>query len=385
VNVALFLFLGSIAIIVYTYIVFPLLLIVRGLIKPMSHKTDTIVPSVSLIIAAYNESESVEAKIKNIKALDYPLDKFEVIIGSDGSDDGTNELIRKYKDKTIQLFELPRQGKADTLNSIVKQATGDILVFSDANSLYAPDAIQKLVQHFADEQIGGVAGNQRYITTKDTQDNIGETSYWSFDRQLKIWESVGGSVISATGAIYAIRRELFQSVPLGVTDDFVTSVRVIAQGYRLVYEPNAVAYENVAKDQKREFRRKVRVMTRGFNAVLFMAELLNPLKYGFYALQLFTHKVLRRLLYIPMILIFLSNIFLLSAGWIYVLTFVSQLAIYTIALLGAWMIRYGIPLPKIVSLITFACMVYLAAIFASWNVLRGNRITLWSTDTRQEG
>lgn len=380
--IALFLFWLSIALILYTYVLFPILLVIRGTLQAKEHRQEAITPRVSLIIAAYNEAESIEAKIQNIRELDYPREHFEAIIASDGSDDDTNDLVKPHVDETISLMALPRQGKADTLNEAIAKSTGEILVFSDANSLYAPDAIKQLVKHFADETIGGVAGNQRYVSSKATQDNVGETSYWSFDRQLKIWESDAGNTISATGAIYAIRRNLFQGVPTGVTDDFVTSVRVIAQGYRLVFEPDAIAYETVAKNQKKEFGRKVRVMTRGLNAVLMMSELLNPFKYGFYALQLFTHKVLRRLLYIPLIVIFFSNIPLLTQGWFYQLAFLGQIGLYGSALIGALMIRMSKPLPKIISLPTYGVMVYVAAIFASWNVLRGNKIVRWSTDAR---
>ena len=299
-----------------------------------------------------------------------------------GSDDGTNEIVARYVDKTIRLLELPRQGKADALNTAIPQSTGEILVFSDANSMFAPDAIQRLVEHFADEEVGGVAGDQHYVRDEEVQGNYGETSYWSFDRQLKIWESAGGNAISATGAIYAIRRSLFHPVPLGVTDDFATSTRVIEKGYRLVFAPDAIAYEHVAKDQKKEFGRKVRVMTRGLNGVVVMSSLLNPFRYGFYALQLFTHKILRRLLYIPLLLILVSNLWLLSTGWFYQLTLLAQLGFYSIALIGALMISRNTRLPRVISLPTYMCMVYVAAIVASWNVLRGNRIVRWSTESR---
>ena len=378
-NLALVLFWLSIALIFYTYVLFPIMLFIKGSIFPHPHKQEPITPTVSLIIAAHNEEDSIEDKLKNICDLDYPSEQFEAIIASDGSDDGTNEIVRHYTGDTIKLLDLQRQGKAGALNAAVEMAQGAILVFSDANSLYAPDAIRKLTQHFADENVGGVAGNQRYLVSKDSINNVGESSYWSFDRQLKIWESKGGNTISATGAIYAIRRSLFQGVPVGVTDDFVTSTRVIAQGYRLVFEPGAVAYEYVAKNQQKEFGRKVRVMTRGLTAVMVMHELLNPFRFGFYALQVFTHKLLRRLLYLPLFLIFVSNLFLLSLGWFYLLTMLGQVAFYSAALIGWYLIRNNRKLPKIIALATYSCMVYVAAVIASWNVLRGNRIASWST------
>jgi cellulose synthase/poly-beta-1,6-N-acetylglucosamine synthase-like glycosyltransferase len=379
-TLALVVFWFSIALILYTFIGFPLLVIIKGLLFPIQHKPAAVTPSVSLVVSAYNEADGIESKLKNISELDYPLDQFEAIIASDGSTDGTNEIVARYVNDNIKLLALPRQGKAAALNAAIAQTQGEIIVFSDANSLYTPDSIRNLTRHFADESIGGVAGNQKYV--KGSSGDVGETSYWSFDRQLKIWESKAGNTISATGAIYAIRRSLFQGVPAGVTDDFVTSTRVIAQGYRLVFEPDAIAYEHVAKDQKREFGRKVRVMTRGFAAVVLMRELLNPFRYGFYALQLFTHKVLRRLVYIPLVLIFISNFWLLSASNFYVLTLVAQLAVYGLALLGFFLLRAGRPLPRLVALPTYTCMVYVAAALATWKLLRGQRIVQWDTAQR---
>ncbi len=379
-TLAFILYWSSLGIILYTYIGFPLILFVRSLLWPRPHKKSPITPSVSLIVAAHNEAEGIESKIANIHQLDYPADQFEAIIASDGSNDGTADVVAQHVDETITLLDLPRQGKADTLNAAIAQSSGEILVFSDANSLYKPGAIRQLVQHFADEQVGGVAGNQVYISTAETQDNPGETHYWNFDRQLKIWESASGNTISATGAIYAIRHSLFQPIPVGVTDDFVTSTRVIEQGYRLIFEPKAIAYEHVAKDQQREFGRKVRVMTRGLNAILMMGCLLNPFQYGFYAIQLFTHKLLRRLLYIPIVILLMANWGLVSQGIFYQLTLLGQVMLLGSAAIGWIMSIRGQPLPKLIALPTYACIVYLAAAKASWNVLRGYKIVSWSTE-----
>jgi cellulose synthase/poly-beta-1,6-N-acetylglucosamine synthase-like glycosyltransferase len=376
-----FLFYLSLALILYTYMLFPLLLIVRGIFLPKPHQQDPrFRPNVSMIVAAYNEEKSIEEKLQNIKALDYPKDKLEVLIASDGSSDNTNAIVQSYADEQIKLLVLGRLGKAKALEEAVALASGEILVFSDANSLYAPDAIQKLAQHFVDKTIGGVAGNQVYLKNKASQENSGETSYWSFDRQLKIWESRAGNTISATGAIYAIRRSLFQGVMEGVTDDFFVSSNVIAQGYRLIFEADAIAYESVAKNQSKEFGRKVRIMTRGLNGVLQMRRLLNPFQYGFYAVQLATHKILRRLLFIPLIVIFVCNLFLLGESWIYQLSFIPQLALYGMALLGWLLMRQNRKLPRPIAIASFGMMVYVAAALASWNVLCGKQIIRWSTE-----
>jgi cellulose synthase/poly-beta-1,6-N-acetylglucosamine synthase-like glycosyltransferase len=284
------------------------------------------------------------------------------------------------------LLSLPRQGKAPALNTAVAASTGEILVFSDANSMYAPDAIRALVRRFADPEVGGVAGNQAYLKGKQDDNAEGEKSYWNFDRKLKQSQSQAGNTISATGAIYAIRRSLFQSVPDGVTDDFVTSTRVIVQGYRLVYAPDAIAYEPVAKSSGKEFGRKVRVITRGLRSVWVNRELLNPLQYGFYALQIFSHKVLRRLVVFPLILVLVISPLLWWRGLVYRLATLVQMVFYGCALVGAlftgtsfFRMRARIGRAKIFSIPFFFSLVNLASLKAVLNIIRGHRIDRWET------
>lgn len=377
--VALYLFWLSLFILAYTYVGFTLLLIAWAQLFPKPYVSRSTFPSISMIIAAYNEQDSIQKKLDNILSLDYPQDKLEVIIASDGSDDLTNTIVSEYTGDTVKLLALPRGGKYVALNAAVEAATGDVLVFSDANSIYEKAALQQLTSPFADPKVGGVAGNQRYLKSNQSAGNAGEHSYWSFDRLLKKMESASGNVISATGAIYAIRRSLYQPVLGVVTDDFYISTNVIVEGYRLVFAADAVAYEPTANSQKNEYGRKVRIMTRGLNAVIQRRTLLNPFRYGFYSLQLFTHKILRRLLYLPLIVIFLTNILLVSRGWFYPLTMLAQLAFYGMALAGWVMEQRGQRIPRLLTIPTYICMVYWAAAHATWNVLRGHRIVRWST------
>jgi cellulose synthase/poly-beta-1,6-N-acetylglucosamine synthase-like glycosyltransferase len=381
-DLALVLFWGSVALLAYTYVVFPAILFVRGLLWRKPYRTEDITPSVSMIIAAYNEAASIGEKLDNVVSLDYPRDCLEVIVASDGSTDETEAIVAQYEDRGVKLLALPRQGKAGALNSAVAVAKGEILVFSDANSQYAPDAIRQLVRPFADPEVGGVAGNQVYLSEKRMADDTaqtgdGERTYWGFDRFLKRIQSEAGNTISATGAIYAIRRSLFPGVPEGVTDDFATSTAVIAQGYRLVFAPDAKAFEPVAKSSGVEFGRKVRVMTRGLRAVLVRRELLNPFRFGFYALQLFSHKVLRRLMFAPLALLLVSNPFLLGEGLFYQLTMLAQIGFYGAALAGALFRDTPLGRNKLVTLPYYVCLVYLAAAVATFNVLRGHQINRW--------
>lgn len=371
-------FWSAAALIVYTYLLFPALVVLRGRLQRQPYKSAEITPHVSMIIAAYNEAANIKAKLDNVLSLDYPRDCLEVIVASDGSDDGTDTIVQSYAQQGVRLLSLPRQGKAPALNAAVAASAGEILVFSDANSIYAPDALRALVRPFADPQVGGVAGNQRYLAKAGNSiTGDGERKYWGFDGQLKRYQSEAGNTISATGAIYAIRRHLFQPVPAGVTDDFVTSTRVIAQGYRLLFTPDAVAYEPVAASTGAEFRRKVRVITRGLRGVLTVRELLNPLRYGFYAIQLFSHKVLRRLVAFPLLVLFLVSPLLWRRGLVYRAATLVQFGFYGCAALGALLQNRPAGRRKIFTIPFFFSMVNTAALLATVNLLRGQRIVLW--------
>lgn len=373
-----FLFWGAVALIAYTYVLFPVLVFLRSWLFRRPHRTADITPRVSMIIAAHNEARSIGAKLDNLLALDYPRDRLEVVIASDGSIDGTEAIVRRYADQGIKLLALPRQGKAAALNAAVAASRGEILVFSDANSMYMSDAVRALVRPFADPEVGGVAGNQRYLDRKSASaTGEGEYSYWNFDRRLKHSQSEAGNAISATGAIYAIRRSLFCDVPAGVTDDFVTSTRVIAQGYRLVFAPDAVANEPVAGTSGDEFGRKVRVISRGLRAVLVMRQLLNPFRYGFYALQLFSHKVLRRLVVFPLVVLFLVTPFLWRHGHFYQLAVLAQAGFYGCGLMGLLLGGTRLGRLKIFTLPFFFCMVNAAVLLAVWNIVRGRRVDRW--------
>lgn len=378
------LFWAALALLTYTYVLFPALVFLRGVLRPQPYRVADITPSVSVIIAAYNEAGVIAARIENLLGLDYPPERLEVVVASDGSDDGTDELARRYESRRVKLLSLPRQGKAPALEAAVAASSGEVLVFSDANSMFAPDAVRALVRPLADPVVGGVAGNQRYRSAREAAGaGAGESGYWRFDRWLKRSQSQGGNAISATGAIYAIRRSLFQGVPVGVTDDFAVSTRVIAQGYRLVFAPDAVAYEPVASTSGIEFGRKVRIITRGLRGVGVMRELLDPRRHGFYAVQLFSHKVLRRLMVFPLGVLALTSPLLWPYGWFYQLATLAQLGFYGCALAGGVLQRAGggrgsrLGRLKLFSVPFFFCMVNLAALVAVWNVLRGYRIERW--------
>jgi cellulose synthase/poly-beta-1,6-N-acetylglucosamine synthase-like glycosyltransferase len=361
-----------------TYVGFPALLFARGRIVRRPVAAADISPDVTIVIAAHDEEQSIGAKLDNVLALDYPVDRLQVLIASDGSTDRTNDIVAGFGERGIRLLALPRVGKAAALNAALAEATGEIVVFSDANSMFVPGAIRAIVRPFADPAVGGVAGDQRYNRGGATGAMAeGERGYWDLDRALKLAESASGSVTSATGAIYAVRRELITPVVDGVTDDFYTSTVVIAAGRRLVFAEDAAAHEPVASSGGVEYGRKVRVMTRGLRGVVVRRSLLDPRRHGFYAIQLLWHKLLRRLMVFPLLAVAITSPILWNRGWLYRLATIGQAAVYALA--GVGIATRGQPLSRArpLALPAYFCLVNLAALQATLNVLRGRRIDRW--------
>lgn len=371
-------FWGSVAVLAYTYAGFPLLVLLRSFVASRPVASGEVTPNVSLIIAAHNEAESIGAKLENVLAIDYPAERLEILVASDGSTDRTEQIVRRYAERGVRLLALPRLGKARTLNAAVAVARGEVLVFSDANSMFEGRALRRLVSPLADGTVGGVAGDQRYhLPARGDTSGCGERSYWSFDRLLKRAESRAGHVISATGAIYAIRRDLFREVPEGVTDDFVTSTRVIAQGYRLVFCGDAVAWEPVASSQQAEFLRKVRVITRGLRGVLVMRSLLNPFRYGFYSLQLLSHKLLRRLMFVPLVVLLIGSFLLWQQGGFYRAAASVQTVFYALAACGTVVTIRRRRIGKLIGVPAYFCMVNLASLIALGRLVTGHSVVVW--------
>jgi len=377
------LFWASAALVVYTVAGWPLVLALRALRKaPAPHPTGAL-PRVSYVIVAHNEIDVIDAKLANTAALDYPADRLELIVASDGSDDGTAERaaalwrgVEAGPRRTV--LPLPRLGKNAALNAAVRAATGEVLVFSDADSMLAPDALRRLVAPLTDAAIGAVGGDFRYAGTGGD----GERAYWSFERAWKRLECRAGSMTSATGQLYAIRADHFEPVPDGVTDDFYVSTGAIAAGRRLWFAEDAVATGPVADSPGAEFRRKVRVAGRGLASVWARRALLDPRRHGFYALQLFTHKILRRVLGIPIALSFATSLALTPERGFFAAAAAVQGAIHAAALAG-WCLR-GTRLGRSrrLALPLYLDLALVAGLVALVDVARGRRHRVWVPERR---
>ena len=362
---------------IWTFALYPLTLLVRSRLRPRPLTAQGCVPTVTIIVAAHNEEKVIGEKLANIRRLTYPRDLLEVIIASDGSDDATNAIVDQAG-ATFRLLRLPRSGKARALEAAVSQARGEVLVFTDADSLVAPDALQALVSSFADPTVGGVAGHQRYRSS-DSDDSEGERGYWAIETLLKRLGSNAGNAVAASGSLYAIRRRFFRPIPPGVNDDYFLSAGVIHQGSRLVYEPRAVVEVQPAGSLRDEFTRKVRVMSRAFRTELYLKALLDPRVHGFYSVQILSQKILRRAAAVPLFALALSSLAASQRGVIYRLAASVQVLVYGAGLVG-WLAQERLDgrLRRALALPAYLLMVNVAGMVALWKVIRGRRIELWT-------
>lgn len=376
------LFLGLIVFCLYAYIGYPLLLFLLSLVRHRTHEPDAgFTPGLSIIVPAHNEAAVIGAKLENLLGQDYPADRLEIIVASDGSDDETENIVTciSQRDPRVRLLDLPRRGKANALNAAAAIAREEVLIFSDANALLDPDALRYLARYFADAGVGGVAGGLRYVRGNDTGGaGLGEMLYWRYDQWLKQMETKVGNAISADGALYAIRRDLY--VPIAdpsATDDFAISSRVVVQGYRLIYEPRAMVSESTAGSSGREFLRKVRIVNRGLRSLFGLGGFLFPWRGGFYAVQLVSHKLLRRLVPFVLPLLLAINAALWPLGVLYRVTLAAQIVIYGLGLLGFLLrnTRWGRIGPIYVPY--YFCQANLAAALGWVWLLRGQRIAVW--------
>lgn len=283
---------------IYVYIGYPILLFIIRSVYTKSHKIDEInTPKVTLIVSCYNEVDVIQDKMSNCKAIDYPQENLEIIFVSDGSTDGTDELIKEYCNDQIKIIRQEgRLGKTSGLNLAVDAAQGDLIVFSDANAMYQQDAIKKLVRHFSDEHVGLVVGAAIYTDGNENSAAQSENSYWEYELTIKRWESDIHSVVGGDGAIYAIRKELYDPLDAKDINDFVNPLEIIAKGYRGIFDRDAICLEETAGDFNKEARRKERIVNRSFRGLMKVKRVMNPFKTGFFALEIISHKLLRWLI-----------------------------------------------------------------------------------------
>jgi len=300
------LFWASVACLFYAYAGYPLLLFfytsmlqmvrdLRFIITRRERRAMIIedeLPTVSLVVAAYNEADVIADKIENALAIDYPREKLEIIIASDGSTDATNEIAASYANRGVRLMAYAeRRGKVSVINRTVPQAAHDIVVLSDATTMYEAAAIKNAVKHFRGDKVGVVVGE--VILESVTEEYKGESHYWRYEVMIKFMENRLGAVVGASGALCALRKELFEPVPDStIIDDFVIPLKIAEKGYRQVYAPEARVVETTAADVQAELVRRKRIAAGDFQSIFLLWRLLNPLR-GYIALAFISHKIMR--------------------------------------------------------------------------------------------
>jgi poly-beta-1,6-N-acetyl-D-glucosamine synthase len=340
-SLLLALFLIGLTIIAYTYLGYGLVIFllskIRGRKKSPLNQPDSLLPEVTILIAAYNEEQFIEEKIKNTLSLDYPADKLSVFFVTDGSTDSTPDIIKKFH--AVKLFhETQRRGKIHAVNRVMKFVKTPIVIFSDANTILNVEAIKNIVQHYQDPSVGGVAGEKRiFKLAEDNASGAGEGFYWKYESFLKKKDSEVYSIVGAAGELFSIRTELFEEPDHNtIIEDFVLSLGITAKGFRFAYEPDAYAMETASANVNEEWKRKVRICAGGFQAMAKLKTLLNPFRHGILSFQYISHRVLRWTLaplFLPVI--FICNIFLAIQGPLFLkLMLAAQVGFYLLAFLG---------------------------------------------------
>ena len=361
----------------YTYLLYPLLLwLLTCWRRPPAYPELRELPSVSLIISAYNEAAVIGEKLDNSLGLEYPPGKLQIVVVSDGSQDGTDQIAAGYAGQGVLLHRMEaRSGKTAAQNAGVRLATGEVLVFTDANSLYTPVALVELMRPFADPAVGCVCGELEYLNPGGEGAGKGEGFYWRYEQFLKNRESRWCSLVGANGAIYALRRELFDELAPEIISDFIMPLRVWRKGFRVVYAPRARALEHSGKSFGEEFRRRTRIIARSLHGLRSEAGVLNPFAHPGFALQVFSHKVLRWL--VPLFLLCaLVSSGLLCREQPYRGLFWAQVVFYLLALAGnlapSWLGRLGL-----FYIPAHFCAINLGALTGMLQFLAGNRYTVW--------
>jgi len=370
---------------VYVYIGYPLLLIVLDkLVKGKKLEIAEITPSVSLIVSCYNEVDVIEQKIRNCLAIDYPQHQLEILFVSDGSDDGTDELITQYCNERIKLIRQEgRLGKTMGLNLALAEAVGELVVFSDANAMYKDDALKKLVRNFHDASVGYVVGAAIYQDEEESSAGASENIYWQYEIFIKKIESKLHSVVGGDGAIYAIRKSLYEPLDQEDINDFVNPLQIIAKGYRGVFDADAICYEQTAGDFDKEGKRKQRIVNRSFSGLMKNKIVLNPFKFGFYSLEVLSHKLLRWL--IPFfILIAATGIIVLAQMKIVVFQWLLLLGILFIwSILSGKLLKNSSACPSILLIPYYFYLVNINSMKGVLQSLRGEVQITWSTPRDQ--
>ncbi len=369
-----------------SYLLYPILifLVAKFSKRKMSENSSSF--NISILISAYNEEKVIEKRIRNILEQNYDLNKIEILVGSDNSNDNTNEILKRLSAEIPQLkifiFDY-RQGKAGVLNFLSEKASNEILVFTDANTEFDKNALRNLVRYFENKDVGGVSGKLILIDNEDKlRKGVEEKRYWEYETFIKTAEGKLGILIGANGGIFAIRKNLFEKIPMDkpVTDDFFISLNVVKKGYEFLYEPDAIAYEEIPQNIETEFRRKVRFASTNFQTISFFKSLLFNknilISYAFWS-----HKIIRWFLPIILIFLFLLNLILVNYHSIFKYFLYLQIIFYGLGLSNYFLNKLKIRIP-VLSLLTYFFITNFALLIGFIRFLRKKHSVIWQSTPR---
>jgi len=350
---------------------------------------DNELPEITFVVAAYNEKDWMVDKIHNCLAFDYPKNKIKYLWVTDGSNDGTPDVIKQFNYpegvNNRVYHEDARRGKIAAVERIMAFVDTPIVIFTDANTAVNKEAIRSIVRHYEDPKVGAVAGEKRIrMESKDAANAAGEGIYWKYESALKRWDSELNSVVGAAGELFSLRTELFEAVPQDtLIEDFIMTLRIAQKGYKVVYEPEAYAVESSSASVKEELKRKIRIAAGGIQAIIRLAPLLNIFKYGLLTFQYVSHRVLRWTLAplaLPILLI--SNILLaLSGSPFFQLILIAQIAFYAAALIGYILEQRAIKF-KAFFVPYYFCIMNYAVYRGFFRIMNGSQSVIWEKAKR---
>ncbi|MFC0679128.1 glycosyltransferase family 2 protein [Lysobacter korlensis] len=368
---------GSLAILAYIYVGYPLLALLVGKLfgRPVDQGGWT--PSITLIITAYNEEKQIADKLRNVLELDYPPDQLDVIVASDGSSDDTDRIVREYAAPNVRLLRVEgRVGKTGTQNAAAAAATGDILVFTDATTIIGPNTLRAIARNFHDPEVGAVAGRLTYVAKQEDATGQGGTSYWGYEIALRMAESQLGSLIGVSGCLYGVRRSAYRPISPDLISDFVIAMVIREQGLRTVLEPAAICWEDTLDRPDQELSMRVRVTLRSLVALATQRRFLNPLRFGTFAWQLWSHKLLRYLSPIFCTAALVSNLVLAAQGR-YIWLLALQLIAITAGMLGFLQPRM-LGSSRLLAQPYYFLLTNLASAISIVRFLRGEKVVTWT-------
>lgn len=365
----------------YVYVGYPILIGLLGWLMPKPIRQANIEPTVTLLISAFNEAHVIGEKLKNVLELDYPKRKMEILVISDASTDHTDQIVQSFSGQGVSLLRMEeRGGKTTGLNAAMKVAKGDIVIFSDANIMYRIDTIRRLVQSFADSSVGCATGDSQYVDDPHSAAHAQENTYWGYERFIRSMESLVGSTVGGDGAIFAIRRKLYQPLSPETINDLVVPLQIVVKGYRAVFEPTAIGLEPSAGDFRKEFRRKRRIVNRSWRGVMSVSGILNPFRVGMFAWQVWSHKVLRWLV-LPFLLIgFGGCLSAYELGSVYQVGVWGGIASILVAAAGPFIPSSLGGVSKLIQTVFYFYLVNLAAILGVTKALGGRVDRIWAPE-----